>query len=103
MGSPLVCSSSGVSSSTPPDLQPPPSPVLRLTSMAPPLELRQIGPNTFEVVTNSEDEPGDSRSAADPGYGSQPSSSSSTTPSGSSSLPPLSSRPESPDSFENKE
>jgi len=97
-----VRTSSGVSSSTPPDLQPPPSPVLRLTSRAPPLQLRQIGPNTFEVVTNSEDEPYNSISA-DPGYGSQPSSSSSTTPLAYSSLPPLSSRPESPDSFEKKE
>jgi len=67
----------------PPNILPPPSPpVLRLstTSTTAPLQLRQVGPNTFEVVTEALQLPLDGTPLLDPGYGSQPSSSSSTSP-----------------------
>merc|ERR1719347_958813 len=63
----------------PPNILPPPSPpVLRLstTSTTAPLQLRQVGPNTFEVVTDALQLPLEDAPLLDPGYGSQPSSSS---------------------------
>jgi len=68
--------------SSPPQT-PPPSPVLRLssTSSNAPLQLRQVGPNTFEVVTDALQLPLDA--PLDLGYGSLPSAISS-----SSSIPP---------------
>jgi len=68
--------------SSPPQT-PPPSPVLRLssTSSNAPLQLRQVGPNTFEVVTDALQLPLDA--PLDLGYGSMPSAISS-----SSSIPP---------------
>jgi hypothetical protein len=79
-------------SSTPPPsfLPPQTSPVLRLstTSTTAPLQLRQVGPNTFEVVTDALQLPLDTP-LLDPGYGSLPSAVSS-----SSSIPPPSPPPD---------
>lgn len=73
-------------SSTPPPsfLPPQTSPLLRLstTSTTAPLQLRQVGPNTFEVVTDALQLPLDTP-LLDSGYGSLPSA----VPS-SSSIPP---------------
>ena len=56
--------------------------MLRLssTTTTAPVQLRQVGPNTFEVVTEALQLPLDGTPLLDPGYGSQPSSSSSTSP-----------------------
>ena len=77
--------------------------MLNLSFSAPPLQLRQIGPNTFEVITEEEDEPNNNPS--DLGYdGSQPSSSSASIALGSTPLPSSSnSLPESSISESSKE
>jgi hypothetical protein len=70
----------------PPPSPPPPSPpMLRLssTTTTAPVQLRQVGPNTFEVVTDALQLPLDGP-LLDPGYGSLPSSAASS----SSSIPP---------------
>ena len=82
--------------------------MLSLSSSAPPLELRQIGPNTFEVITEEEDEfqPGirDQNNPSDLGFESQPSSSFAPSVSfPSSSSASTTSLPESSDASENAE
>jgi len=69
----------------PPQLPPPSPPMLRLssTTTTAPVQLRQVGPNTFEVVTDALQLPLDGP-LLDPGYGSLPSSAVSS----SSSIPP---------------
>jgi hypothetical protein len=86
---PLAPSSTPPPSFLPPQTSPP-SPVLRLstTSTTAPLQLRQVGPNTFEVVTDALQLPLDTP-LLDPGYGSLPSAVSS-----SSSIPPPSPPPD---------
>ena len=68
--------------SLPPQMPPPSPPMLRLssTTTTAPVQLRQVGPNTFEVVTDALQLP---TSLLDPGYGSLASAVSS-----SSSIPP---------------
>jgi len=66
----------------PPPSIPPPSPVLHLSSTSAPLQLRRLGPNTFEVVTDALQLPLNDL-PLDLGYSSLPSTSSS-----SSSVPP---------------
>jgi len=61
---------------------------LSTTSTTAPLQLRQVGPNTFEVVTDALQLPLDDAPLLDPGYGSQPSSSSSSYSSISPPFPP---------------
>merc|ERR1719222_1404579 len=71
-------------SPSPPSPPPPPPPMLRLssTTTTDPVQLRQVGPNTFEVVTDALQLPLDG-ALLDPGYGSLPSAASY-----SSSIPP---------------
>jgi len=71
--------------SLPPQMPPPSPPMLRLssTTITAPVQLRQVGPNTFEVVTDALQLPLDDTSLLDPGYGSLASAVSS-----SSSIPP---------------
>jgi len=66
----------------PPQMPPPSPPMLRLstTTTTAPVQLRQVGPNTFEVVTDALQLPLDDP-VLDPGYGSLPSSSSIPPPS----------------------
>jgi len=75
----------------PPQLPPPSPPMLRLssTTTTAPVQLRQVGPNTFEVVTDALQLPLDGP-LLDPGYGSLPSSAVSS----SSSIPPPSPPPD---------
>jgi hypothetical protein len=86
---PLAPSSTPPPSFLPPQTSPP-SPLLRLstTSTTAPLQLRQVGPNTFEVVTDALQLPLDTP-LLDQGYGSLPSAVSS-----SSSIPPPSPPPD---------
>merc|ERR1719220_3323656 len=58
--------------SLPPQMSPPSPPMLRLssTTSTAPVQLRQVGPNTFEVVTDALQLPLDDTSLLDPGYGS---------------------------------
>lgn len=82
---PIPVPPSGTPPTNSPLQMPPPSPpMLRLstTTTTAPVQLRQVGPNTFEVVTDALQLPLDD-SLLDPGYGSLPSAVSS-----SSSIPP---------------
>merc|ERR1712037_998580 len=75
---------------SPPSPPPPSPPMLRLssTTTTDPVQLRQVGPNTFEVVTDALQLPLDGP-LLDPGYGSLPSAASY-----SSSIPPPSPPPD---------
>jgi hypothetical protein len=86
---------SAISPSIPQIVHPPPSPMLSLSSSAPPLQLRQTGPNTFEVITGGQDE--DEKHSSDLDHETNPSQSSSSSDLASSiSLPSSSSSTSSP-------
>jgi len=75
---PVPTSAASSPQHSPPQAPPPSPPLLRLstTSSTAPLQLRQVGTNIFEVVTDGLQLPLDDTPLLDPGYGSLASSSS---------------------------